>query len=113
MFCRCCGKLIPDDSKYCEFCGKQIINSSGEKISVNEKNNVITQNQIDCMDTVDLKEYLDIVVNMEKNIYLQNRLIFQKKNRFTQLGQAHTYQKPVAPKDVSGIFRNSIITRTK
>lgn len=40
------------------------------------------------MDTVDLKEYFDIVVNMEKNIYLQNRLIYQKKNRFIQLGQA-------------------------
>lgn len=49
------------------------------------------------MDRVDLKEYLNIVVNMEKNIYLQNRLIFQMQNRIKQLGQIHFYQEPAIP----------------
>lgn len=49
------------------------------------------------MDIIDLKEYLDIVLNMEKNIYLQNRLMSQMQSRSEQLGQAHTYQEPPAP----------------
>lgn len=49
------------------------------------------------MDGDDLKEYLNIVVNMEKNIYLQNSLISHMQNRIKQLGQIHTYQEPVIP----------------
>lgn len=56
------------------------------------------------MDTIDLKEYLDIVVKMEKNIYLQNNLISQMQSRFDQLGQAHTFQKPTMSEDNSGGF---------
>ena len=65
-------------------------------------NSPLLQEQFDCIDTVGLKEYLDIVVNMEKSIYLQNKLITQMQNRYAQLGQAYTYHEPVAPKDVTG-----------
>ena len=70
--------------------------------SVSKNESVILQKQFDCMDTDDLKEYLDIVVTMEKNIYLQNSLISQMRERYAQLGQAHIYNEPTAPKDSSG-----------
>ena len=50
----------------------------------------------------DLKEYLEIVVNMEKNIYLQDRLISQMRRRISELGKLHDYQKPTEPKDETG-----------
>lgn len=62
----------------------------------------ILQKQFGRIDVDDLKEYLDIVVNMEKNIYLQNSLISQMKERYAQLGQAHIFNEPTAPNDSSG-----------
>lgn len=49
------------------------------------------------MSTSDLKEYLEMVVDMEKNIFLQNQLISQIENQIPLLGKAHTYERPVAP----------------
>lgn len=49
------------------------------------------------MDTADLKEYLNIVVDMEKSIYMQNNLIAKMQNRANQLGKSHTYQEPKKP----------------
>lgn len=49
------------------------------------------------MDTANLKEYLEIVVDMEKNIYLQERMISQMQNRSDQLGHAHEYPIPAKP----------------
>lgn len=51
------------------------------------------------MDFNDLKEYLNIVTDMERNIYLQNSLLSQMQNRYAQLGQVYTYQEPIAPKE--------------
>lgn len=49
------------------------------------------------MDTAKLQEYLEIVVDMEKNIYLQDRMISQMQNRYDQLGHAHEYPIPANP----------------
>lgn len=67
-----------------------------------KQKSVMLQKQFDCIDVNDLKEYLDIVVNMEKNIYLQNSLISQMKERYARLGQAHIYNEPTTPNDSSG-----------
>lgn len=56
------------------------------------------------MDLKDLKEYLTIVIDMEKNIYLQNNLISQMQDRIKHLGQAHVYQKPTMHVESSGGF---------
>lgn len=49
------------------------------------------------MDTVKLKEYLGIVIDMEKNIYMQKKLIAKIQNRANQLGMAYPYEKPAKP----------------
>lgn len=49
------------------------------------------------METVKLKEYLGIVVDMEKNIYMQKKLIAKIQNRANQLGIAYPYEKPAKP----------------
>lgn len=69
--------------------------------NIGNQNNVTLQNRTDYMDITDLKEYLEIVVNMEKNIYLQNSLISYMKNRFDILGQKHIFQKPRTPNEIS------------
>lgn len=33
MFCRKCGKHIPDDSNYCQYCGEKVINTVKETAS--------------------------------------------------------------------------------
>lgn len=49
------------------------------------------------MDTVQLKEYLGVVVDMEKNIYMQKKLIANLQNRANKLGVARTFQEPTKP----------------
>lgn len=50
------------------------------------------------MNTSDLKEYLDMVVNMEKNIYMQAELLQNLKARIDGLGHACVFQRPEAPR---------------
>lgn len=57
------------------------------------------------MDSVQLKEYLEIVVDMEKNVYLQNRAINQLQNEINCLGKPKIFSKPDEPKKyTSGVI---------
>ena len=71
------------------------------EVDNDNRSNHIVQKQINNIDIKDLKEYMEIVVNMEKNIYLQNSLISQMKNRFDILGQKHVFRKPRTPEKIS------------
>ena len=53
------------------------------------------------METNELKEYLGIVVDMEKNIYLQKEMIGKLQKEISHLGIANTYEKPQLP-ELSG-----------
>ncbi len=44
-----------------------------------------------------LKEYLGMIVDMEQNIYLQNQLIQQLRQKINGLGQAQHFEKPIEP----------------
>lgn len=49
------------------------------------------------MDTADLKEYLGIVVDMEKNIFLQNQLMRQFEAEIARLGKETKLLEPPCP----------------
>ena len=49
------------------------------------------------METKDLKEYLRIVVDLEKNIYLQEQLMCSMRNQISGLGIPGTYTLPIPP----------------
>lgn len=49
------------------------------------------------MDTADLKEYLGIVVDMEKNIYLQQKIVTKLENEINSLGKPATFYPPSKP----------------
>lgn len=51
------------------------------------------------MTTADLKEYLSIVVEMEKSIFLQENLIRQLETRISSLGRAAQFSEPVLPEE--------------
>lgn len=44
-----------------------------------------------------LKEYLEIIWDMEKNLFLRKNLLEQKKKTCAQLGEARQFQKPLQP----------------
>ena len=54
------------------------------------------------LNIVDLKEYLEIVINMENNIYMQENMISKMKERYNRLGQSNIYDEPTEPYDSSG-----------
>lgn len=56
------------------------------------------------METDDLKEYLGIIVDLEKNVYLQNQLIEGMQNRISKLGIPKTFDFPVPPKPKGSAF---------
>ena len=57
------------------------------------------------MELVQLKEYLEIVIDMEKNIYLQNQVIDQLQNEISSLGKPKIFSKPDEPKKyTSGVI---------
>lgn len=56
------------------------------------------------MDTVDLKEYLGIVVDMEKNIYLQDSMISKMQGKYDELGKPKSFEKPVPPEEHQRMF---------
>lgn len=47
----------------------------------------------------ELKEYLSIVVDMEKNIFMQNQMMSQWEQEITGLGKVHEFQAPAMPKE--------------
>ena len=47
----------------------------------------------------ELKEYLGIVVDMEKNIFMQNQMMSQWEQEITGLGKAHEVQVPSRPEE--------------
>lgn len=47
----------------------------------------------------ELKEYLGIVVDMEKNIYMQSRTMSQWEREIVGLGKAHEFQMPSKPEE--------------
>lgn len=53
------------------------------------------------MDTQALKEYLGIVVDMEKNIYLQEQLVSNLNNRIEKLKQPQIFLDPTKPVEPS------------
>lgn len=116
--CIICGEIFYDENQVlsetsdlmCERCSSvfqkmKVTDETEVELNItNQNNSDVSQKQIDHMDIVDLKEYLDIVINMEKNIYLQNNLISQMKSRSEQLGHLHIYQKPIKPSSGGEIF---------
>ena len=50
------------------------------------------------MNTKELKEYLSIVVDMEKNIYMQNSIITELEKEIDSLGLKKQFYKPDKPK---------------
>lgn len=53
------------------------------------------------MSTEELKEYLGIVVDMEKSIFLQERLLKEMTEKVGRLGVPKTYEKPIQPTQLS------------
>lgn len=53
------------------------------------------------MKTPELKEYLGIVVDMEKNIFLQERLLKDMTEKVGRLGVPKTFDKPIQPTQLS------------
>lgn len=113
--CIICGEIFYDEHQnlsetsdlMCERCSSvfqkmKVTNETEAELNIANHNRDVLPKQIDCIDIVDLKEYLDIVINMEKNIYLQNSLISQMKSRSEQLGHPHIYQKPIEPNSNGG-----------
>lgn len=49
------------------------------------------------MQANELREYLGIVVDMEKNIFLQNRMIASLRPKISALGHKNEYAKPIKP----------------
>lgn len=49
------------------------------------------------MTTTSLKDYLEIVVDMEKNIFLQNQAISRLQGEIDELGKPNSYDKPLEP----------------
>ena len=49
------------------------------------------------MATTSLKDYLEIVVDMEKNIFLQNQAISRLQGEIDELGKPNSYDKPLEP----------------
>ena len=49
------------------------------------------------MTTTSLKEYLAIVIDMEKNIFLQNQAISRLQGEIDELGKPSSYDKPLEP----------------
>ena len=53
------------------------------------------------MRTEELKEYLGIVIDMEKNIFLQERLLKDMTEKVGRLGDPKTFDKPIRPTQLS------------
>lgn len=49
----------------------------------------------------ELKEYLGIVVDMEKNIFMQGQTMNQWEREIAGLGKAREFQAPPRPKEKS------------
>ena len=47
----------------------------------------------------ELKEYLGIVVDMEKNIFMQGQIMDQWEREIARLGKAHQFQEPSRPQE--------------
>lgn len=62
------------------------------------------KNKVLLMETDDLKEYLGIIVDLEKNVYLQNRLIEGMQSRISKLGIPKTFDFPVPPSPKGSSF---------
>lgn len=63
------------------------------------------------MNSENLIEYIEIVVNMEKKIYMQDNLLIQMQKWIDQLGQPHVYKEPDEPKAIPKIDIFSLIIR--
>lgn len=61
------------------------------------------------MTTEQLKEYLSIVVDMEKNIYLQERAIRELEWKIEGLGHPTIHEEPVKPKVTKRSMRGDIV----
>lgn len=55
------------------------------------------------MKTAEIKEYLGMVVDLEKQIYMQNRMITTMQNSINKLGKRKSFEKPQKPElDTAG-----------
>ena len=59
------------------------------------------------MDVKDLEEYLRIVVDLEKNIYLQKQLMEKLQKKIFSLGKPRKYVKPIQPKEPNELWEKS------
>lgn len=63
------------------------------------------------MNINNLIEYVEIIVNMEKKIYMQDNLLIQMQKWIDQLGKPHVYKEPDEPKVITEIDIFSLIIR--
>lgn len=97
MFCKKCGARIDDDSVFCDSCGERVVRRSGGAI---ERSYQAQPAAVPATDKQRLIEYLEIVVDLEKNRYIQEQTINQLDAEINSLGNRRNITRRFA--DVQG-----------
>ena len=78
-----CGKKIKNDSKFCKFCGKEIVSQTDDKLNQDEENSLIK-----CPNCgADVPEYARAILHKESTEaqMQQEASIRQKRNKYVRL----------------------------
>lgn len=93
-YCHQCGCKMPEDAVFCSACGAQ-------STALQKRNTIVNKNvhmiALDNGRRIEITEYLQKCMILEKNMYIEGKLIDKLRRKIAGLGHANHYNKPQWP----------------